>query len=87
MNFVASYIIRIYRFEKDHPKNLVGVVLEAGKKGKKAFQSCDELWEILNSAKEEKPLEKANPPPLTPTLPRGGEGAGGESGVRPSAVS
>ena len=73
MNFVASYIIRIYRFEKDRPKSLVGVVLEAGKKGKKAFQSCDELWEILNSAKEEKPLEKANPPPLTPTLSRVGE--------------
>ena len=49
MDSVASYIIRIYRFEKDRPKSLVGVVLEAGKKGKKAFQSCDELWEILNS--------------------------------------
>ncbi len=52
MNFVASYIIRIYRFEKDHPKSLVGVVLETGKKGKKAFQSYDELWEILNSPGE-----------------------------------
>ncbi len=52
MNFVASYIIRIYRFEKDRPKSLVGVVLEAGKKGKKAFQGCDELWEILNSSGE-----------------------------------
>lgn len=49
MDSVASYIIRIYRFEKDRPKSLVGVVLEAGKKGKKAFQSCDELWDILNS--------------------------------------
>jgi hypothetical protein len=48
MNFVASYIIRVYRFEKDRPKSLVGVVFEAGKKGKKAFQSYDEFWEILN---------------------------------------
>jgi hypothetical protein len=58
MNSVASYIIRIYRFEKDRPKSLVGVVLEAGKKGKKAFQSCDELWEILNSTNEAKHLER-----------------------------
>lgn len=62
MNFVASYIIRIYRFEKDRPKNLVGVVLEAGKKGKKAFQSCDELWEILNSSGES---AEADSPPKT----------------------
>jgi hypothetical protein len=55
MDSVASYIIRIYRCEKDRPKSLVGVVLEAGKKGKKAFQSCDELWEILSS-----PGESAN---------------------------
>jgi len=55
MDSVASYIIRIYRFERDRPKSLVGVVLEAGKKGKKAFQSCDELWEILNS-----PVESAD---------------------------
>ena len=69
MDSVASYIIRIYRFEKDRPKSLVGVVLEAGKKGKKAFQSCDELWEILNSPT----------PPRPNPLPRGGEGAGGNS--------
>jgi len=58
MNFVASYIIRVYRFEKDRPKSLVGVVLEAGKKEKKAFQSCDELWEILNTGKEKRKTEK-----------------------------
>jgi hypothetical protein len=59
MNFVASYIIRVYRFEKDRPKSLVGVVFEAGKKGKKAFQSCDELWEILNSDRGVDAEEKA----------------------------
>jgi hypothetical protein len=59
MDTVASYIIRIYRFEKDHPKSLVGVVLEAGKKEKKAFQSYDELWEILNSPKDRNEAERA----------------------------
>ena len=58
MNFVASYIIRVYRFEQDRPKSLVGVVLEAGKKGKKAFQSYDELWEILNSGKGKRKTER-----------------------------
>jgi hypothetical protein len=51
MNPVSNYIIRIYRCEKDRPKSLVGIVEEAGEKGKRAFQSYDELWEILNSAK------------------------------------
>jgi hypothetical protein len=51
MNPVSNYIIRIYRCEKDRPKSLVGIVEEAGAKGKQAFQSYDELWEILNSSK------------------------------------
>lgn len=44
-----DYIIRIYRFEVDKPRSFVGVVEEVGKKGKKAFNTYDELWEILNS--------------------------------------
>ena len=48
---VANFIVRIYRFEKDNPKSLVGVVEEVGVKGKKAFTNYDELWEILNSPK------------------------------------
>jgi len=51
MNPVSNYIIRIYRCEKDRPKSLVGIVEEAGAKGKQAFQSYDEVWEIVNSAK------------------------------------
>jgi hypothetical protein len=47
----ASYIVRIYRFQKNKPHTLLGVVEEVGKKGKKAFTHYDELWEILNSAK------------------------------------
>ena len=59
METVANYIIRIYRYDKDRPKSLVGVVVEPGEKGKKAFQSYDELWEILNSAKGGKEVERA----------------------------
>ena len=51
MTPVSNYIIRIYRCEKDRPKSLVGIVEEAGAKGKKAFQSYEELWEILNSSR------------------------------------
>ena len=59
MDSVASYIVRIYRFEKDRPKSLVGVVVEPERKGKKAFQSYDELWDILNSAKGGNEAERA----------------------------
>ena len=43
-----TYIIRVYRFTRNNPRRLVGVVEEAGKKGKKAFTGYQELWEILN---------------------------------------
>jgi hypothetical protein len=59
METVANYIIRIYRYDKDRPQSLVGVVVEAGGKGKRAFQSYDELWEILNSAKGGNEAERA----------------------------
>jgi len=61
MDTVASYIIRIYRYEKDRPKSLVGIVEEAGAKGKKAFQSYDELWEILNSSRKSRRIDKSKP--------------------------
>jgi hypothetical protein len=47
-----DFIIRIYRFEHDKPRGLVGIVEEVGKKGKKGFNTYDELWEILNSGRE-----------------------------------
>ena len=59
-----TYIVRVYRFARDNPRRLVGVVEEAGKKGKKAFTGYQELWEILNwperskSTKSSKPGEK-----------------------------
>lgn len=49
--FSVDYIVRIYRFKKENPRNLVGVVEEVGVKGKKAFTNYDELWDILISSK------------------------------------
>ena len=50
-DFSVDYIVRIYRFEKDNPRCLVGIVEEVGIKGKKAFTNYDELWGILLSSK------------------------------------
>ncbi len=47
---LANYIVRIYRFEKNKPSGLVGVVEEAGLKEKKAFTNLCELWDILSSS-------------------------------------
>ncbi len=47
---MEDFIIRIYRFEKDQPRALVGLVEKVGKKGRIGFTSMDELWEILNSS-------------------------------------
>jgi len=43
-----DYIVRVYRFEKDKPKSIVGTVEEVGIEGKSAFTNLDELWKILN---------------------------------------
>ena len=45
-----SYILRIYREEKNNPRNYVGTVEHVGTPEKKAFTSLDELWAILNPA-------------------------------------
>ncbi len=43
-----SYLLRIYRRAENNPRMLVGVVEEIGKAEKRAFNSLDELWDILN---------------------------------------
>lgn len=45
-----DFIVRLYRFEKDNPRGLVGLVEIVGRKGRLAFTSIEELWEILNSS-------------------------------------
>ncbi len=48
-----NYIVRIYRCD-DRPRGIVGVVEEIGTKGKKAFTSYDELWDILKPRQGER---------------------------------
>ena len=48
---MESYIIRIYRGDHKHPRDLVGVVEEVGVKEKKAFTNLEELYDILKSIK------------------------------------
>ena len=50
---LESFIVRIYRHEKNKARSLVGVVERVGVEGKKAFTNLDELWEILSSIKKE----------------------------------
>lgn len=47
-----SYLVRIYRKTEDNPRMLIGVVEEVGKKEKKAFNTLNELWDILNRRRE-----------------------------------
>ena len=51
---IATYIVRLYRFKKNRPRSLMGVVEEVGIKGKKAFNHYGELWDILNASKSVK---------------------------------
>jgi len=56
--FFNSYIVRIYRFKKNDPRGLVGVIEEVGAKGKKSFTNYDELWEILSAPKSRNRIRK-----------------------------
>jgi hypothetical protein len=55
-----SYLVRIYRKAEDNPRMLIGVAEEVGKKEKKAFNSLNELWDILNPVKKERSPKKEN---------------------------
>lgn len=55
---IATYIVRLYRFKKNRPRSLIGVVEEVGVKGRKAFSRYDELWDILNALKSVKSCGK-----------------------------
>jgi len=46
---MEDFIIRIYRFEKDNPRGIVGLVEKVGEKERIGFTCMDELWQILNS--------------------------------------
>ncbi len=56
---LASYVVRVYRFEKSQPHKIVGVIEEAGVRGKKAFTSLSELWDIISSSEGARNHSKA----------------------------
>jgi hypothetical protein len=60
---VQTYIVKIYRQRPDSPHSIVGMVEEVGVSGKKAFNTYDELWEIMNPAKQDE-TGKTHPLPL-----------------------
>lgn len=47
-----SYIVRIYRHDKNNPRIFVGTVEKVGEQGKSAFTNIDELWALMNDATE-----------------------------------
>jgi hypothetical protein len=48
--FSTDFIVRIYRYEGSPSRPVVGVVEQVGEKGKQAFHTYDELWEILSTS-------------------------------------
>ena len=56
---IVTYIVRVYRFKKNRPRSVMGVVEEVGVKGRKAFSHYDELWDILNASKSVKSHREA----------------------------
>ncbi len=62
---LENYIVRIYRFEKDNPRGLVGIVesVEDAGREKRAFTGFEDLWEILNSHRSEADRRKQGKPP------------------------
>lgn len=43
-----TYVVRVYRMQEDHPRQLIGVVEEPGQALPLAFSNVDELWAILS---------------------------------------
>ncbi len=48
-----TFIIRVYRHEKDKLRSLAGIVEEVGVEEKTGFTNYDELWKILNAAERQ----------------------------------
>ncbi|OQY06097.1 MAG: hypothetical protein B6I22_06225 [Desulfobacteraceae bacterium 4572_123] len=53
-----SYLIRIYRREKDNPESIVGIIEEIGTKEKHSFKNLLELGKIICPAVKKSPGKK-----------------------------
>jgi len=45
---IETYIVRIYRRDRDDPQKIAGLVETVGKNEKRSFSRRDQLWEILS---------------------------------------
>jgi hypothetical protein len=45
---MQTYVVRVYRMQEGHPRELIGVVEEPGRGLPLAFSNVDELWAILS---------------------------------------
>ena len=54
-----SYLIRIYRREKDNPEGIVGIIEEIGTEKKHSFKSLSELTGIITKPKGGRPSQTA----------------------------
>jgi hypothetical protein len=52
--FSDDYIVRIYRRNSHNIRHFIGTVEEVGTKGRRAFATVEELWEILGGREEQK---------------------------------
>ncbi len=53
-DFFKSYIVRIYRYEKDNPAGMLAGIVESPEDGeRKPFTTFDELWAALNQKEKE----------------------------------
>jgi hypothetical protein len=53
-----DFIVRIYRETDTRRRLVVGVVEVVGGRGKRAFHSLDELWDILNDRVDDRQKRK-----------------------------
>jgi hypothetical protein len=60
-NFSSDFIIRIYRFGRRNSRRFIGTAERVGGKGKRAFSTLEELWDILTKTK---PKKESNGPTL-----------------------
>jgi hypothetical protein len=49
---VETYIVRIYRMSKGGAESVVGIVERPLRRGRKAFDTPGELWEILTGRRD-----------------------------------
>jgi hypothetical protein len=57
---MESYIVRIYRGERDNPRSFVGIVEEVDSQRRTAFTNLEELWDILNAIKSDSQHPRTN---------------------------